>query len=397
MDSPFTPASPTVGGYPLFITGLGMVSSLGRSVQACAAARAGLTRWTELDAEVSDEDTLELEPLRGHAVRGLTEGFEGTGRLVRLGNAALEDLFLEADLARAAPTRTAVLLCLPGDFYEESHLELRELAPLPEGALKQRLRTRERAEQEGRRQSLERRLIPQLLALQQPALRPHVSECFFGGGAVLATALQRAMELMGSRTVERCIVGAIDTYVHGRPLEVVRGLGLVRSPNVATGFFPGEAAAFLLLERPDAARLRGARVQAVLRASATAQEPFHRFSGVTPAGAALFEAIAACARQAAPGLRDVARALVSLNGDDFRAMDFGNTLVRLGNAGLSTAFGHVFPAEHFGELGAATGPVAVCLGVRALARGYAGGRCILGALLSDDMSRGAFLLEAPEG
>lgn len=77
----------------LVITVVGMVSSLGYGVvQSCAAARSGLTRWAELDVDAMDDDELRSVPLQGHAIQGLTEGFAGLGRFLRLGDAALADM-----------------------------------------------------------------------------------------------------------------------------------------------------------------------------------------------------------------------------------------------------------------------------------------------------------------
>ena len=390
--SPFP--SPAPPGHAMAITGLGMVSSLGASaVASCAAARAGLTRWTELELQVSDEDSMEDEPLRGHAARELTCGFEGVGRLVRLGEAALGDLVEPTELSSPA-SRTALLLCLPGDFHEKELLE-RELAAVADRALRRRLWTEAQASMEGERERLEHQVLPRLLALQSLDVPAQWRQCFFGGPAVVVKAVLRAAELLGSRQVERCVVGGIDSWVHGLPLRRAQALGLLRTPSAATGFFPGEAAAFVLLERLDTARFRKATVEGVVLAAAGAQEPFHRFSRVTPGGAALAEAIGTCAAQVGGGLAETRLAIINLNGDDFRAMDFGNTLVRLGMAGLPRDFRQWYPPECFGELGAATGPVALCMAARGFARGYAGTRRVLVGLLADDEARGAMLLEEP--
>ncbi|MCY1046199.1 beta-ketoacyl synthase N-terminal-like domain-containing protein [Corallococcus sp. bb12-1] len=207
---------------------------------------------------------------------------------------------------------------------------------------------------------------------------------------MFAQAVTQAVRRLRTRELDRCIIGGIDTCVHGTPLADVHALGLLRTEQKPSGFFPGEAAGFVLLERADAARARGARAEALLSASAMAEESFNRFSGGPPQGVALTAVTEACLRetQARPGL-----VIVNLNGDEFRARDFGTALVRLRGAVLTDDFRQWFPPVSFGETGAATGAAAVCLAVRGFRRDYAGSRAALVLLLGDDEARGAVLVE----
>ena len=76
------------------VSAMGMVSALGHDVvSACAAARAGMSRAVELEGPAPQLDPQgELDPLRGHAVRESTFGFQGLGRLEALLHPALDDL-----------------------------------------------------------------------------------------------------------------------------------------------------------------------------------------------------------------------------------------------------------------------------------------------------------------
>jgi 3-oxoacyl-[acyl-carrier-protein] synthase-1 len=204
--------------------------------------------------------------------------------------------------------------------------------------------------------------------------------------------LARAVETLRSRSLERCIVGGIDSWVGEETLTQAHEMGLLRTPNRAVGRFPGEAAAFVLLERLDAARARGARVEALLGPVASTVEAGHRFSGRTLTGAALFQAIASCFPGGARQADEVELSIVNLNGDEPRAREYGHTLLRLQEAGLSTSPRRWYVPEHFGEIGAATGASAICLGVRGFMRRYARSPSILVALLDDEPTRGAFLL-----
>jgi len=55
----------------------------------------------------------------------------------------------------------------------------------------------------------------------------------------------------------------------------------------------------------------------------------------------------------------------------------------------------LIPAQWFGELGAATGPAAVCMAAQAYARGYGPASVGLVWLADDSGARGAFAVSAP--
>src|SRR5215212_5475194 len=81
----------------IVITALGMESSLGGVVTACAAARAGLSMARELpDYSITSRDGTEIE-IHGHSVATVS-GFRGLGRLVALGWSALSELLRDANL-----------------------------------------------------------------------------------------------------------------------------------------------------------------------------------------------------------------------------------------------------------------------------------------------------------
>lgn len=203
------------------------------------------------------------------------------------------------------------------------------------------------------------------------------------------------MEALRTRTLERCIVGGIDSWVDDEPLTQAYDLGLLRTPDKPVGRFPGEAAAFVLLERLDCARERGAVIEGLLGPVASAEEKGHRFAQRPITGTALFESISACCHPPTKQ-EDIGLSIINLNGDAVRAREYGHALVRMEEAGLPASAQRWYVAEHFGELGAATGATAICLGVRGLVRQYARSPAILVALLDDEPHRSAFLLrESP--
>jgi 3-oxoacyl-(acyl-carrier-protein) synthase len=378
------------------ITGLGMVTPIGLNVvSSCAAARAELSRRSELTIEEADVDTLESVPLRGHVVQGITNGFDGFARLLRLGDLALEDLLKHSGLKSEHLSKTGLVLNLPGHFYEAAHLRASLSEAPPEDEAEAAEREQLLAEAHQIRERLNQRIPRELLALHSLTIPPQVQACFTGGAAAFIRGLAQAVHWLQTRAVDRCILGGIDSFVHGEPLTQVHELGLTRGVENVTGFFPGEASAFVLLERTEAARARGAATLGLLGPYAAAREAQHRFSSPPPLGAALFEAMAACLAPRNPQPRDEGLLIVNINGDTVRARDFGTALVRLADAKLSSTFRQWYPPEHFGEIGAATGAASLCMGIRGFARNYAGTQDILVALLDDEQDRGAFVLESP--
>src|SRR4051812_18064730 len=92
------------------ITSVGLCSSLGGAVQACAAARAGISRPSDVELTAFDRDKEDAVPITGHPVPGLTS-FRGKGRLIGLAEQAITDLVLRTPGLQAA-TDIGFHLCL---------------------------------------------------------------------------------------------------------------------------------------------------------------------------------------------------------------------------------------------------------------------------------------------
>ncbi|HYO55689.1 hypothetical protein [Archangium sp.] len=204
-------------------------------------------------------------------------------------------------------------------------------------------------------------------------------------------AIREAVRLLRTRAVERCLVGGIDCFLERDHLETLAELRLLKTTNNPVGLMPGEAAAFFLLERQTGARRRGARVEAIVGPVFNAREEQHRFSGLPSTGAALSDAMEHALTTLAP---EIAGLLIhNLNGDPWRSMEWGNALVRLAPRHLVKELPVWVPAESFGETGAATAAIAVCMGTRAFARHHAGTPHILITMSSYDGNKACLVLK----
>src|SRR5688572_32863799 len=107
----------------IVISAMGLVGCLAvDAVNACAAARAGLSRASELPFQVIDEETGEPTSVVGFEMSGMTDGFEGAGRLTRILQLALADL--RRGLVSPDPTaggRCSWLVALPDRLLGADH------------------------------------------------------------------------------------------------------------------------------------------------------------------------------------------------------------------------------------------------------------------------------------
>ncbi|KFA94763.1 hypothetical protein Q664_00900 [Archangium violaceum Cb vi76] len=347
----------------LVITSMGAVTSVGRdALCACAAIRARITRPSPLSyfREVVAE-TQEEAPLTGHPIRGYTEGFDLTGRWLRLALGGVESLLGSAGAPKAGDvgfwSRTGLVAVLP-------HREdlLRSHAPQEDGAM----------------------VAPTALALRK-RLRLAIPEQRIGlvarGHAGVAVAIEQARQWLEGSGLERVLVVAADSYLTPLPLKRLERQRRLKSQGRPVGLQPGEAGVAFLLETAVGARRRNARVLARVSAVATALELVDERTPRLFSGAAL----AGCLQQVMEptgGTRPFAgEILVDLTGEEWRARLWGSALVR-------TRFQEAprvrSPASSVGDTGAASGALGICLAAHGFLRPWVGSSGAVVVSCSDD-------------
>ena len=342
------------------IVEMGLASSLGtHAISACAAARAGIVRPSPLPGRIAlDPATEKSEPLIGHPVSFLTRGFSGPGRVARLGALALDDLLSRAALRREDMPQTALVLALGSGYHRNAAELIADETPFTEdlppdvveiAALKEGVRT----------VSVPRMF--EMAGLPAPAL----VELVFDDHAGFGQALQRAGVLLAERRVHRCLVGGIDSYCDPEALDVLEELALLKTPGNPVGIPPGEGAAFVWLERNDAASTPSPRF-AIANPSYLAGTS-HLLSPNGLGGRKLAEAVGG-ALEAAVGV-SCGLSIGTHNGASWCAAEWGETALALP---LWARTGrHWWHATSFGDTGAAAPALATCMATQALARGYA--------------------------
>ncbi len=166
------------------------------------------------------------------------------------------------------------------------------------------------------------------------------------------------------------------------------------SSSNRNGFPPGEAAGACLVASAAVARRNGWPVLAHVEAVATAKEPQPLGSDGLRIGLGLTAAVnGVIASLKLPQL--VTATYCDLNGERHRNEEFTYTLLRTQLAFLD-AHDYLCPADCWGDIGAASGPLYAALAVVAAERGYASGAWPLVWAGSDNGYRTALLLSLGE-
>src|SRR5512133_3285990 len=216
------------------------------------------------------------------------------------------------------------------------------------------------------------------------------SRIYRHGGAGGLLALRDAVELISAGRHPLVMIGGIDSFVDRDRLELLdeEGRLLGASPD---GFVPGEAAAFLVVGAPAAAKRLGLAPLARISGVAVGVERGHRYSEEPHRGDGLADTFRALfdASPAAPRVRCV---YAGLNCEGFSAKEWGVACLR--NSGrFEEGFRVEHPADCIGETGAAMGPALLVLAALGVNEGYRESP-VLAWSTSDREARAAALVEA---
>lgn len=371
------------------ITALGMVSSLGRDlVTSCAAARGGLSLGAEL--KVMDfrteglfgAETLDGPPsIIGHTVRGVADGFAGPAKALVLAAAALRDLLTRSGLSPYELQSTGLVVNLSDRAIQDADTCARSDGTAP--ALPS---TSWRASTAS--------FAQRLAAMAGLPIPGHLQVVHHGGHAGLALAIRDALTLVQGGRASRCLVGAVDSRVEPGFLAAAARLKLLRTNENPVGLIPGEGAAFFMVER-DSQRRVGDPPTALLRGVTFGSDPAGILSDAPPSGSVLAEVLRGALQ--ADGASASGWLIGDLNGTERRAAEWGRAIVRARSELDVAGMPLWLPASSFGDTGAASAAMAVCMAARAFERGYApANRCVIW-MSSEGGAKGAIALRGVAG
>lgn len=208
------------------------------------------------------------------------------------------------------------------------------------------------------------------------------------GRAGVLQAIAHASRLLEQGTVQRCIVGGVDSLVNAADIERLRSGGRLHEPGNPQGVIPGEGAAFILLTPsaphgpPSIAQLLGVGVD-----TESVDIRGERYA----IGHGLRRALLAALSDARCAESDIAFRVSDNNGERYYAWDSLLASTRF----YRTRREHLtvwYPALYTGDVGAAMGALDVIVAANALLRELAPGPVAMCEASSDEGVRAACLV-----
>jgi 3-oxoacyl-[acyl-carrier-protein] synthase-1 len=224
-----------------------------------------------------------------------------------------------------------------------------------------------------------------------PAEFSHVTILTEGHAAGLS-ALAMAKGQLQQGAFEACLVGGVDTYFHPDTMEWLDSNRQLVGSVSRSGFIPGEGAGFCLLLTEPARHRLGLRALARVLSVAVGKET----KLIKTTNMCLGEGLSTTVRHAVSGLNQVTErineVICDINGERYRSEEWGFVCLRLGEY-FDDPTAYLSPAECWGDMGAASGPLFAMLACQAAARGYSKGPRTLFWASSEGGIRGTAVLE----
>lgn len=206
-------------------------------------------------------------------------------------------------------------------------------------------------------------LISNLVNQAPLPLSVEKSRCIHTGRAAGIQGLDLAMRYLYEADEEYVLLGGSDSYLSYPRLDKLSDAQRLLVKNSDNGFAPGEGAGFLLLTRnPEKAHCHEGHIIA-LCSPGEGEEPGYFSSDQPYKGEGLDQAFKqALQGPASPAINSV---YSSMNGEHFWAKEYGVAMMR-NKAYFHDKVSTEHPADCYGDLGSATGPVLIGLAAERL-------------------------------
>ena len=207
--------------------------------------------------------------------------------------------------------------------------------------------------------------------------------------------LESAREQMVTGGFDACLVGGVDSYFHPDTMEWLDDNRQLASARGRSAFVPGEAAAFCLLGTERLLVRLGVASLARLRSVAVGTEEKTIKTDDVCLGAGLTAVVDNALRGAAIGpttATTVNTVICDINGERYRGEEWGFVCLRTAS-NFDDPAGYWSPADCWGDVGAASGPLFIMLACQMALRGHATGPVTLVWASSEDGLRAAVVLE----
>ncbi len=215
------------------------------------------------------------------------------------------------------------------------------------------------------------------------------------GHAAGLMAFEEGVRRISGGTSELCLVGGVDSYLQPQTLEWLDAERRLHSEIQRWGFVPGEAAGFCLLASESAVTTYGLDAPGRVLATATAREANVIGTDTVCVGEGLTDAFRHVLDVLDPSNQTVDQIICDLNGERYRVDEYGFASARTSEF-LADASDFLAPADCWGDVGAASGPLFIMLAQAAARKGYAAGPRTLVWTSSESGERSAILLSHPQ-
>ena len=176
------------------------------------------------------------------------------------------------------------------------------------------------------------------------------------GHAAGLAAFQFAAGKIESGELEACLVGGVESYFHPDTMEWLDSNRQLSGSVSRSGFVPGEGAGVCLLMSETAAYHRRLRPLAWVAATATGRET----KLIKTTDVCLGEGLTAVVKEATRALEipaeSVTDIICDMNSERYRGEEWGFVCLRL-PLQMANPTGYISPADCWGDMGAASGPL----------------------------------------
>jgi 3-oxoacyl-[acyl-carrier-protein] synthase-1 len=232
--------------------------------------------------------------------------------------------------------------------------------------------------------------------METPEMRLSPIETISTGHSSGLMSLQRGWERIGKGECELCLIGGVDSYLDPETVVWLEMWGQLHGAGEAGsewGFVPGEAAGFCLLASKEAAERYHLPLRGEVVAVATMEEKNRIKTEAICVGEGLTDAMRQVLGSCIYAGMKIDHTICDMNGEPYRADEFGYAMTRL-NEHFVTPSDFLTPADCWGDIGAASGPLFVVLAAESWGRGYAKGPYQLIWTSSEGGERSAAILRS---
>lgn len=204
-------------------------------------------------------------------------------------------------------------------------------------------------------------------------------------------ALTAATEKIQQGAFEACLVGGVDSYFQPDTMEWLDENRQLAGADARSAFIPGEGAGFCLLMTERARKRMGLDTLARVLAASIGEETKLIKTPDVCLGDGLTATIRSAVRSINPPAETINDVICDINGERYRGEEWGFVCLRLPQY-FDDPTAYRSPADSWGDMGAASGPLFAMLACQAAAKGYAKGAHALLWTSSEGGLRGAAML-----